>query len=383
MKIKWTVVKRFLKLPPLQRGSLVRRRRPAWLRPKPATLADLNFRPSPAGRAGAPPGEEDVALCCVPHPSAGIGHRFSEWNTGLIVARKAGLPFLNAGLGGKWDDEFGFTGNFANAAAYLKRRSPSVVRLPLIEWHDRPEAADELAALAREVAAKKRNTVAMLADGQNLFRQHDSARELQALYQRRPGGPAETAPREKLRIAVHVRRGDVARMKQTGERNWEARFVETGWFVAVLSAVVGGIGGRPREIEVFSQGDAGNFKEFGAFDSASLCLDADPAWTVHRTGHRGRADSQPELVFIQRGPDQPRHQAGPLPVVARDSAGGGGMVLRVRPGPGRRPHRRVHRTGTRETRAIIPASILRTNGPPQAGPRRSPRLRYKKSSKTI
>jgi hypothetical protein len=218
----------------------------------------------------------------VPHPTTGVGHRFSEWNTGLIVAREAGLPFLNAGLGDGWDNAFGLTGYFNDTAVYLKRHAASVIRLPFVEWHDRPTAAMELAAMVRAIAGKMKNTVIMLADGQNLFRQHDSARELRTLYERRPACSVGSSTKESLRIAVHVRRGDVARMKQQGQGDWQARFVDTSWFVEVLAAAVRGLGDHPYEIEIFSQGSPENFTAFGAFETARLRLDADPMWTFHR-----------------------------------------------------------------------------------------------------
>jgi hypothetical protein len=225
---------------------------------------------------------DDVLVSCVPHPTTGVGHRFAEWNTGLMVARKTGLPFLDAGLGDGWDETFGLTGCFVRTSVHLERHCPAIIRLPFVEWHGRPQALDELVAMGREVAVKTRNAVIMLSDGQNLYRQHDSARELRKFYELRAAGSARTASRGKMRVAVHIRRGDVARMKQQGEGDWRARFVETEWFVAVLAAVVRGLKGLPYEIEIFSQGSPRDFTDFDIFDSSRLCLDADPAWTFHR-----------------------------------------------------------------------------------------------------
>jgi len=278
---KWTVFERFVKLPALQRGTLLRRRLPAWLSPKPEIYARLERR-TPLAEVVKDMPIEGVVLSCVPHPTTGVGHRFSEWNTGLIVAREADVPFLNSGLGEGWDNAFGLTGYFVETAAYLKRHSVSVIRLPFVEWHDRPTAATELAVMVRAVAGKTKNTVVMLADGQNLFRQHDSARELRALYERRPSCSVRSAPKERLRIAVHIRRGDVVHMKQQGRGNWQARFVDTSWFVSVLAAAVQGLGNRPYEIEIFSQGSPEDFTAFGTFETARLRLDADPMWTFHR-----------------------------------------------------------------------------------------------------
>jgi hypothetical protein len=277
--LRLAALKRFMKLSALQQHTLVRRRLPDWLQPRPVKFSRLKSKPVTFSTKQDGGG---VVLTCVPHPTTGFGHRFSEWNTGLIVARKAGIPFLNAGLGEGWDDALGLTDKFSRAADYLKSRTPIVIRLPWVDWKDRVDAAEELALMAREVVAKTENTVVMLADGQSLYRQHESTRELQALYHCGKGHQGQAHPRDKVRIAVHIRRGDVARMKQMGRGDWQARFVDIAWFVQVLASTLAGLEQRPYEIEVFSQGMMEDFAELQVFRSLCFRLNADPVWTFHR-----------------------------------------------------------------------------------------------------
>jgi hypothetical protein len=158
-------------------------------------------------------------VTCVPHPTAGFGHRFSEWTTGLIVARRLRLPFLNAGIGEPWEQELGISGHFPDTADFLKRRRPRVVHLPLVEWHNRPDAVEEISAWVTVAGGASEATVIFLADGQNLYRQHDSADELREMYWGRAGSrPAASSPCARtMRVAVHVRRGDVAALSARQE----------------------------------------------------------------------------------------------------------------------------------------------------------------------
>jgi hypothetical protein len=274
---RWLALNRFLRLPALQRGSLIRRKLPHWVQRRPVQQAchldgDQHLHCDIA------------ALTCVPHPTTGFGHRFSEWNTGLIVSRQLGVPYLHAGLGEGWDKELGLFGQFEDAQSYLRRTKRVVVRLPLVDWHQRPEALRELVALARAAGAKQPGAVIMLADGQCLFRQHDSAEELRRLYHEVSVGDADKrSPRAgAVRIAIHIRRGDVARMKASRQGDWGRRYVELDWFHAVASSILDGLDGAAREIEIFSQGARRDFDPLATLGALTFHLDADPVWSFHR-----------------------------------------------------------------------------------------------------
>jgi hypothetical protein len=263
------VLIRFLRLPALQRTSL-------WRRKLPASFTRRGYR-----RRGMPvpqPAGSQVAVTCVAHPTTGVGHRFSEWNTGLIVARSAGIQYLSAGLGDGWDEALNLSPHFDDAARYIERARPVRIRLPYVDWHDRPEALAELSELVQEVAARERNALVFLSDGQNLFRQQDSAGELRTMYWARR---EKEKARDLVRIGVHIRRGDVAQMKARGIPGWEARFVELEWFASVLRATVAGLAGRAIEITVFSQGAEKDFESLRGSHALRFRLDGDPISAFH------------------------------------------------------------------------------------------------------
>lgn len=225
-----------------------------------------------------------VYLTCVPHPTTGFGHRFAEWNTGLVVARRLKLPFLNAGIGSPWDDELGISGHFPDAASYLKRTRPRIIHLPSVEWHSRSETVQEISALAATAVGTSEPTVIFLADGQNLYRQSDSTGELRTMYWGRAGSKSTASPEygRMIRVAVHVRRGDVLVYKALKILEWRERHVEVSWFEAVLRAVVAGLGDRKFSVEIHSQGEPDSLKTLGHFGETSFLLDRDPIWTFHQ-----------------------------------------------------------------------------------------------------
>ncbi len=282
---RWAALGRLLKLPALQRKTLLRRRMPllVWFtrfRPKTLPISDLAIKT----RGDKPAEKREIYVTCVPHPTAGFGHRFSEWTTGLIVARRLQLPFLNTGIGQPWEQELGISGHFPDTADFLKRMRPRVVHLPWVEWHNRPDAAEEISAWVAAAGGASEATVIFLADGQNLYRQHDAAEELRAMYWGRAGSrPAASSPGARtLRIAVHVRRGDVAAMEALKTSIWRERFTEVSWFEAVLGAAVEGLGDRKFSVEIHSQGEPDSLKPLGQFGETSFFLDRDPIWTFHQ-----------------------------------------------------------------------------------------------------
>lgn len=278
---RWVALKRFLRLPALQQQTLLRRRIPllVWLtRFSPPHATRFFAVQAPLEKAAE---NREIYLTCVPHPTTGFGDRFSEWNAGLIVARRLKLPFLNAGIGCPWDDELGISGRFPDAAEFLRRIRPKIIHLPLVEWHDRSEAVEEISALAATAIGRSEPTVIFLADGQNLHRQHDDAHELRAMYWGRAGNASVASPTNgrTIRIAVHVRRGDVT----LRTLDWRKRhMLEIPWFEAVLRAVVEGLGDRKFSVEIHSQGEPDSLKTLGHFGETSFLLDRDPIWTFHQ-----------------------------------------------------------------------------------------------------
>jgi hypothetical protein len=263
---------RFLELPELQRASLLRRKLPASFTHRGHRRGRMPMHSAATGKSG------QVAVTCVAHPTTGVGHRFAEWNTGLIVARSSGCQYVSAGLGGGWDEAFGLSRHFEDAAHYIKRARPKRIRLPYVGWHDRPQALVELSRLVREIASCEKNALVFLSDGQNLFRHDDSAAELRMMYW---ANRTTARALEPIKIAVHIRRGDVAQMRAQAAPGWEARYVELNWFAGVLQAINSGLAGRALEISVYSQGAEGDFELLRAGLAVRFRLNGDPIEAFH------------------------------------------------------------------------------------------------------
>ena len=68
-------------------------------------------------------------------------------------------------------------------------------------------------------------------------------------------GRRRKAPSTQLRIAVHVRRGDVAAMREAGHEQWVKRWLDLSCFEAVLSSIDAVVGPRARQVVLVSEGD--------------------------------------------------------------------------------------------------------------------------------
>ena len=271
---------RFAILPSLQQAALIRRRfrfgvaLTSWLDRR------RYQRSSTGNHAALRANLESVFLCCIPHPTTGFGHRFAEWNTGLIVSQKTGVPYINGGIGDGWDRATGIESAFEYVHLFISRHNPHKIRIPLITFAKRDDAVDSIANLLLDLRPARRPLLVFLADGQNLYRQHDSVFDLRRIY--RKSRPSTRVRRQPLTIAVHVRRGDVALMKARRIGGWEERFVDLSWFERVLSSVIESLEDREYTVAVFSQGRADEFLSLKRLAPISLFIDTDPVEAFHK-----------------------------------------------------------------------------------------------------
>lgn len=271
---------RLWQLQPLQRMALLRRRFTflAYLNNRKNLLL---YRQYTLGNSMEMTQEKNnIYISCLPHPTTGFGHRFSEWNTGLIVARRLGLEYLHAGIGAPWGAELGLDSAYSRADIFIEKHGPAMIQLPYVEWHERADGLDEICSMIGRICPRRKPVIVFLADGQNLFRQHDSTSELQQIYrQNKPQGPSAG---NSLRIAMHIRRGDVTKMKQARISNWQERYVDLAWFQRVYENVLVGLGGQESRLEVFSQGSTHELSPLAKMGRVAFFVDTDPVLAFHQ-----------------------------------------------------------------------------------------------------
>lgn len=88
---------------------------------------------------------------------------------------------------------------------------------------------------------------------------------------------APRAPSDEMRVAVHIRRGDVTAAKNASRFTPDAHILETLRCVGALARRTG----RRFAVDVYSEGDPADFAPF-ANAGCGLHIDADPMWTMRR-----------------------------------------------------------------------------------------------------
>ena len=248
---------RFFRLNSFERGTLLRRRIPGRLGIFLAAISGdfTSFSPTLIyGTASLRQIGVRINIAAVPHPTTGSGHRFSEWNTGLMLAEALGARFISSRIGDGWDEAYNIV-EFPEISNFLRNKNVRIARLPRL---DNCLNAEQFIEKVKVKLPDFRNQdwLFILGDGQCFYEQHHSMETLRGLQISR------AVVGQKIRIAVHVRRGDIADMKLGNIGDWQRRYVNIDWFSKVLTAVLEGLPESSWEIDVFSQDCRASFLGF-------------------------------------------------------------------------------------------------------------------------
>lgn len=207
-----------------------------------------------------------------PNPGAGIGHQVANWIAGLWFARQFHLRFAHIPFtGGTWEQFLGF-GAAETTATELRARGYSIVRLPLFD-EDKPAEVLNISRMIKSYAGKG---VIFLLEQDQFHRDQFGVRdELSQKFWSAHDSECH-APPAPLRLAVHVRRGDIVVASDKSNANLAMRFQDNAYFLKVVREVLNNLGGMPLLIQVFSQGQREDFLDFLELPEVVLCLDQSP-----------------------------------------------------------------------------------------------------------
>lgn len=192
-----------------------------------------------------------------PNPGAGIGHQLANWIAGYYFAKVFGCTFAHTPFpDAAWETMLGFGADEASAADLCKQ-GVARVRLPLFD----ESAPAEIAGITHIIASYRKRPVLFVLEYDQFFRaQYPVAPALAEKFARaNPAAFARPLAERPLRIAVHVRRGDVS--EHSHNPNISMRWMDAGYFKGVLHQVIMALDGIPAEIELFSQGKSDDFTE--------------------------------------------------------------------------------------------------------------------------
>lgn len=199
-------------------------------------------------------------LSAIPHPFCGIGHSFTEWHTAFHWAPRLDLEFIHIPFKDHWDQFFGLQ-DLVTYRDLLSREDINILRVPIADGYT--EGRDTFAPVKKFIDSVRsdRNLLFILADAQNTYDHVTDSSQFKELFQRH--GDWKDLPRHRvegqLNVAVHLRRGDVAKMKQQQSYNWEQRYVSEKWFLAVMNAVSKAAAPWQTCFHIYSQGSPADF----------------------------------------------------------------------------------------------------------------------------
>ncbi len=207
-----------------------------------------------------------------PNYGAGIGHQMGNWNAGYYFSTYYGLTFAHFPFSSqKWEDLLGFGENEVKANTLLEDKSLKKIRLPRFDCNKHLQLIENIINSYQHSPA-----LFLLAHDQSYDRQCDtylalsnkffsaSARQKDAVFYKAGA----------FNIAIHIRRGDVAAMRESDKANWKQRWLNNNYYTTVLEQVLEVVRNNSRvEVFIFSEGQKEDFSEFSGFDNIHYCLD--------------------------------------------------------------------------------------------------------------
>ena len=219
---------------------------------------------------------DTVYFTQIPNEGAGIGHQLANFIGGLHYAHVFGLKhacphFKNS----EWDSFFGFYENEITVNE-LKKNGYKMVRLP---YFDEKRDYEYISDIIKSYSGCK--VILQTELDQFYEKQYEEIPTLKELFEKAKIRKSEKDifDKNKINIAVHVRRGDIVVGQKTGETTLTKRWLDFDYFEKVVEAlhtVIQSCGySEMPEIYIFSQGDASQYAFFEKYGNVHYCLDMD------------------------------------------------------------------------------------------------------------
>ena len=212
------------------------------------------------------------------HTGANIGHQLTNCLAGHLLAKQYGLTYVHQPFSRpEWETFLGM-GYGVQTFAELRATEIKVVRLPQLPKTQMPGFLET--ALTRtyhrqpvlfslnDLSCRDLTSAVPL-----LRRQYEHARQLAPM--------ASYFTADRLNVALHIRRGDVAKMRAENDSNWRERWVEVDYFVNVARGIIQALPAVPIAFHVYSQGNTPELDPLRALPNVHFHLDEDARISFH------------------------------------------------------------------------------------------------------
>ncbi len=269
-------------------SPLIRWLYPAWWKYQVYRFS-FRFR---GGEGETKPKGRNRYLIRIPN-AAGIGDQILTcWSETYMLARTYGLtfahhPFLRSYHcpDADWEAFLGFGEGEVQATELLRDKSLVKVYLPPLALTS-PQNHLILSRLINRVY-RQDNVVFHLGTGVYLGSDIEQAEVMPSVYQhkyqaaRRRSRVAETFDQRHLHVAVHIRRGDLALLKDALGEQWDKRWIDLSYYTNVLGDLLSALATYRTQVHIFSDGTADELAELESFPNTRLHLGDDPIESFH------------------------------------------------------------------------------------------------------
>jgi hypothetical protein len=218
-------------------------------------------------------------LTPTPNIGAGMGHQVATWCAGRVIADELNMRFVHTPVTEPWETHLNLASGDLAARDLLT--TARTVRLPLVRYESNPVREVNPTELACVMASYNHQAaiVFRLALDQSRY---DVTAAGPALKEKYWLSRHLSPPSKKLRIAVHIRRGDVTAMREEGREGWAQRWLDLNYFEAILSSIDAVVGPNGRTVVIVSEGNPSDFSRIVNSFGAELVLGGDPTVAFDR-----------------------------------------------------------------------------------------------------
>jgi hypothetical protein len=224
--------------------------------------------------------------------AAGIGDQIvTAWSETFLLARDLGLTFAHSPFlpsphseGVDWDAFLGFGVDEVQAGNLFRGPGLRTVYLPPLALNT-PTDRLALQTLVCDVYPQD-SLIFHLGTGLYLNSQLDQAPTMPGVYRDKYWRARRAAPMrtnwsaDEIHVAVHVRRGDIASLKDRNAPGWERRWVDASYYIRLLGALRDQLPAQTR-LHVYTDGTPLEVRELAVFPRTDFHVREDPRQSFH------------------------------------------------------------------------------------------------------
>ncbi len=183
-----------------------------------------------------------------------------------------------------WESFLGFSDQETTAEEVLSNKDLKVIYLPPVPLTSR---RNHLILSRLITRVYPQNNVVFHMGNAYLSSDINQSELMPSVYRQKYWKRRRTAPmpsaffEDSLNVAVHVRRGDVASLKETQPDQWKHRWIEVSYYKELLSDLLTSLPTSRINIHIYSDGDEQELADLADLPNTTLHLHDDPTQSFH------------------------------------------------------------------------------------------------------